>query len=237
VNYKTVKDVLLRILENEKIFLNPDTIAEISIKARGDIRAAINDLQKEAHGSPGTKEVKIDERDKEKDIFNVLREIFKNKPSRESLELFDSLSMGIDEVMLWIEKNIPLEYRGKELEKAFDLLSRADVFRGRIYRQQYWRFLVYENFFLSYGISASKSKERFSGGFTSYKRPDRILKIWLNNRKTERKKSIAEKYARHAHIGKKRAESEFPIIAMFLKNPEIQRELGLDTGEIEYLNS
>ena len=129
--------------------------------------------------------------------------------------------------------NIPVEYQGEELVKAFDALSRTDVFKGRIYKQQYWRFLVYENIFLSYGISASKKD--IKTGFTTYKRPTRILKIWLNNQRTAKKKSIAQKYAQYVHVGQKRALSEFPTIKYILKNPEIRNELKLTEEEIIYL--
>ena len=53
-------------------------------------------------------------------------------------------------------ENIPKEYSGKALEKAYDALSNADKFRGRIYRQQFWRFLVYQNIFQTAGISHAK---------------------------------------------------------------------------------
>ena len=72
-------------------------------------------------------------------------------------------------------------------------------------------------------------------GFTSYNKPDRILKIWLHNRKTEKKKSIAVKYAKYVHVGTKRAMNEFPMIKEFLKNSDIQKELRLTEDEIEYL--
>jgi replication factor C large subunit len=159
--------------------------------------------------------------------------IFKGKTQNDLLRAFDSLKMPMDEIMLWVEKNIPLEYTGKELARAFDLLSKADVFKGRIYKQQYWRFMVYENIFLSYGISSSKEGTKF--GFTSYKKPDRILKIWLNNQRTSKKKSIAKKYASYVHVGTKRAMSEFPMIQNFLKDGEIQRKLRLSEEEVEYV--
>ena len=81
--------------------------------------------------------------------------------------------MPIDEIILWVEENIPAEYQRRELKRAYDLLSKVDIFRKRIYRQQYWRFLVYENILLSYGVSSSKKDVK--PGFTSYKKPTRIL--------------------------------------------------------------
>ena len=152
------------------------------------------------------------------------------------LEIYDSVNMNLDEIMLWVEENIPREYKGEELARAYDLLSKADIFKGRIYKQQYWRFLVYENIFLSFGISASKNPLKPIGsGFTSYKKPDRILKIWLNNKKNEKKKTIAKKYARYVHIGQKRAMRDFPVIKKILQNKNVQNELKLSDEEVEYV--
>ncbi len=160
--------------------------------------------------------------------------MLQEKPTNEILGIFDSVNMSIDDIILWIEENIPAEYKGEELARAYDLLSKTDVFRGRIYKQQYWRFLVYENIFLTYGIASSKKNAKT--GFTSYKKPSRILQIWLNNQKTVHKKTICYKYAQLAHVSQKRAMSEFPIIKQIVKsNPEIQKELKLDEEEIEYL--
>jgi len=233
VDYKTIKDVLIFILRKEKNFVDNDILTNIAIKAKGDLRAAINDLQIIA-GMDDPSE-SLDARNKETDIFSALRLIFKGKPTNDILRVFDSVNMPIDEIILWVEENIPTEYQGETLARAYDLLSKVDVFKGRIYKQQYWRFMVYENIFLSYGICASK-KEAKNLGFTSYKKPDRILKIWLNNLRTAKKKSIAQKYSKYVHVGEKRAMKEFPLIKKILiSNPKIQKELRLSDEEIEYL--
>jgi len=233
IDYRTIRDVMISILRRERKFIDNDTLTNIAIKARGDLRAAINDLQTAA-SLPDPSEILISERNKEIDIFSALRIIFKGKPSNALLRIFDSVNKPIDEILLWVEENIPAEYSGEELAKAYDALSKVDIFKGRIYRQQYWRFLVYENAFLSYGISSSKKSEKT--GFTSYKKPTRILKMWLNNRRIEKKKSIVKKYSKYVHVGEKRALKEFPTIKSFLLKPEIQKELKLSEEEIEYLN-
>ena len=233
ISYNIIKEVIQNISEKEKISADSDLLTELAIKAKGDLRAAINDLQTLSQ----LKEfipVILDERNKETDIFNSLRRIFKEKPTNELAGIFDSVNMPIDEIFLWMEENIPAEYSGEELAKAYELLAKADVFKGRIYKQQYWRFLVYENIFLSYGIASAKKTPK--AGFTSYKKPMRILQIWMNNQKTIKKKSICEKYSQYVHVSQKRAMSEFPIIKQILKsNPEIQKELKLEEDEINYL--
>ncbi len=234
IGYKMIREILSGIVKKESKSLDDETITKIAINAHGDLRAAINDLQSEAEAD---ERGRPNERDKSTDIFNALRLIFKGKPTQETMRVLDSVEMPIDEIMLWVEENIPMEYREKELARAIELLGKTDIFKKRIYRQQYWRFLIYENFFLSYGISASKNSDKIGSGFTSYKRPERVLKIWLNNQKNEKKKTIAEKYAKVMHIGQKRAMHDFPIIKNILKNPEVRKELKLTEEEIQYLDA
>jgi replication factor C large subunit len=235
IDYRTIKEVLVSILRKEKNFIDDEILTRIALKSKGDLRAAINDLQtisklKDPSG------INFDERNKEVDIFNALKMIFKEKANDETLKIFDSVKIPLDEIILWVEENIPAEYKGKELARAYDLLSKADIFKGRIYKQQYWRFLVYENIFLSYGISSSKKQAK--AGFTTYKRPTRILKIWMNNQKTAKLKSIAGKYSQLVHIGQKRAMHEFPILKQIINsNLEILKELKLDEEEIAYLKN
>ena len=233
IDYKTIKEIMIEILRKEKKFIEGDILTNIAIKSRGDLRAAINDLQIAAN-MPNPSDIIIDERNKEIDIFSAMRLIFKGKPNNALLKLFDSVNMPIEEILLWIEENIPAEYSGKELAKAYDMLSKVDIFKRRIYRQQYWRFLIYETAFLSYGIASAKKTEKL--GFTSYKKPTRILKMWLNNQRIARKKTIARKYAKFVHVGEKRALREFPTIKLFLIKPEVQKELGLSEEEVEYLS-
>lgn len=233
IDYRTIKDVMIQILKKENLFIKNEILTNIAIKAKGDLRAAINDLQTASLVQDPSK-IFFDERNKEIDIFNALRSIFKEKPTENLLRIFDSVNLPIDRILLWIEENIPLEYQKEELVRAYDILSKVDIFKKRIYKQQYWRFLVYENILLSYGISAAK--EGTKTGFTTYQKPKRVLKIWLNNQRTAKTKSIAIKYAAYVHIGKKRAMREFPVIKQIIKsNSDIQKELKLSEEEIDYL--
>lgn len=229
--YSIIFSIIRDVSEKEGLEIPLETLKSIAIKARGDVRAALNDLQSVIElNKPG----ELDERDKEDDIFNVLRRVFKEKSSPRLLEVYDTVNMPLDDIFLWVEENIPNEYKGSELQRAFDLLSHADVFRGRIHRQQHWRFLVYENALLSAGIASAKPEAR--NGFTSYKRSGRILKIWLNNQRTAKKKSISIKYASLCHISIKRAMHDFPVIKqIILSNNKIQKQLKLEDDEIEYL--
>jgi replication factor C large subunit len=229
----TIKQILKNILEKEKKELTLKVLNQITINSNGDMRSAINDLEA-ASALENPEEFEISQRSKKEDIFNAMKIIFQEKTNKQILNLYDKIDMPLDEIMLWIEENIPKVYKGKELLKAYQRLANADLFKGRIYKQQYWRFLVYENIFSSYGISASKETEKKE--FYKYQKPGRVLKIWLNNMKHGKRKTIAEKYSKQTHIGTKRVLKEWREIKTILKNPKIQSELKLEQDEIEYIN-
>ena len=74
ISYKITKDILIKILRNEKKFLSNDILTSIAIKSKGDLRAAINDIQTLADAEEPTMEM-VDERNKEISIFNALKRI------------------------------------------------------------------------------------------------------------------------------------------------------------------
>jgi len=222
LDYIHVLDLLKNIVLKENKEVNEDLLKGIAAKSRGDLRAAINDLQSIIHtDAEYVHEDHIHIREKAGDIFNALKSIFKTKTNKDTIETYNNIDMELDKIQLWIEKNIPYEYKGEALVKAIEYLSKADVFKGRIYRQQHWRFLVYQNFFLSAGISSALPDK--VPGFTKYQKPTRILKIWMANRKNAQKKSIAIKYAEFCHISKKRALGDFFMVSLILDDNMVKK--------------
>jgi len=235
VDYKVTLDILKEVCEKENCVVAGDVLTSIAIKSRGDIRAALNDLQILSKMDSPDLVQEVGQRNKEQSIFSALQYIFQNsKIDADMLGVFDEINMPIDDIFLWVEENIPLEYKGEELAKAFDALSLADVFRGRIRRQRHWRFMVYEYFLLGPAIAGVKKYNRT--GWTSYKKPSRILKIWLQNQRAAKKKTICQKYARHCHISTKTAMKDFMLLKVILQGAKIREGLRLSEDEIAYLD-
>jgi len=234
--YLSILEFLKKITKTENKPVNEPVLKEIAAKSRGDMRAALNDLQSVIYMEQSqVLEEEVHLREKSQDIFNALRELFKTRIHNQTINAFDSVDLDLDQVVLWLEENIPSEYRGQDLAKAFEALSRADIFKGRIHRQQYWHFMVYRNFFITAGISAAKGFKSLSDRFTKYNPPKRILKIWMINQKNSKKKSIAGKFAELTHTSKKRAMKDFNTLSLIV-NESSQKFLDLTEQEIEYLN-
>ena len=235
IPYLSILDFLKEISKKENKIVNENALKEIAAKSRGDLRAALNDLQSIIYSEETEiMQQEIDLREKSQDIFNALREIFKTKTHKKTIEAYDSVEMEIDQIALWLEENIPGEYRGEELAKAFEAMSKADIFKGRIYRQQHWRFMTYQNFFLTAGISAAKGNKSLPDRFTKYNPPKRILKIWMINQKNLKKKSISGKLAELIHTSKKRALHDFNILAL-ITDDVAKKQMNLSEEESDYL--
>ena len=235
VDYKVVFSILTNVCEKENVIVSNDVLTSIAIKARGDIRAALNDLQILSKMDSPDLINEVGERNKEQSIFSALQYVFQNANiDNKMLRIYDEINMPIDDIFLWIEENLHLAYRGKELCTAIEALSLADIFRGRIRRQRHYRFMVYENFLLGAGIASAKKYNR--SGWVSYKKPSRILKIWLQNQRAAKKKSICQKYAKHCHISTKTAMKDFMLLRIILKNSTIRQNLKLSDDEAVYLD-
>jgi len=230
--------ILYKISQEEEIKIEPELLKELTLKTKLDARASINDLQVLASlNKKITKEDidLIDVREKDETVFNALQKVLKTRDSRGA---FDQVqNHDINDLILWIDENLPLEYKGNELEKAYEMLSLADLYKGRIIKRQHWRFLAYIYDFVTQGISLAKKQDKIS--LINYKMPSRILKIWMIKQKQLQKRAIVEKLAHKIHASKKRASEQLDYVKLGLRTPQqinnFSRELKLEEKEIEWL--
>jgi len=235
VEHREILKILMEVCEKENCAVSGEVLRGIAIRARGDIRAALNDLEVLSRMDSDSLMQEVGDRDKEESIFSALAKVFGgSKISAEMIKVYDDVNMPIDDLFLWIEENLPIAYSGEELCVALDRLSLADVYRGRIRRQRHYRFMVYEYFLLGAGIASAKKYDR--GGWTAYRKPSRILKIWLQNQRAAKKKSICEKYAKVAHISIKGAMKDFLLLRVILGDVRVREELQLSEDEVLYLD-
>lgn len=245
LDYRSIANRLKFILENENCDYNEDSLKSIARKCGGDMRAAINDLQTATNSGNNklTKEsIEIfeeNERHKTETLQNALLKVMKTTDAEIARNSFDNVNEDIDTIMLWLEENIPREYKGEDLKNALMMLSKADVYKGRIRRWQYWRFLAYIYPLCSVGVALSK-KEKYKG-FVKYEQPSRLLKVWMANMKYNKRKAIAEKIATVLHTSSKRVINDIlPYVQVICKksknaSEKFEIEFDLNKDEVEWL--
>jgi replication factor C large subunit len=194
-----IEKKLIEISSKEKMKIDSEAIKRIAENADGDMRSAMNDLIFSSESVY---------RDKEKNIFEVLNIIFRSKDLRKTLQAIDRSGKDLDELFWWIEQNIPLEYQNKELiTQALDILSKADVFRSSITKNQNYRFNKYMKDMMA-SISLLENPQK---RFMLYRPPGRF--ITLGSTKVSRKE--AEEF--YKSLGLKCSMKKMREQAPFLK--------------------
>ena len=233
VDYLEIFELLKNICGKEKINFDETKLKALARKNRGDVRASLLDLERSIIarkiGDDG------DMREYVQDIKESLKLVFKSKDVNVLLKAFSNVDEDLDEIFLWLDENLDKEYSGNDLIKAYDRLSKADVYRGRILKRQYYRFLVYQDALMSVGIGLSKKEKK--NGFVDYKRSSRILKMWIAKNRNAKRKNIAEKLAKKIHVSNYKAYKDFNNYIKFLNDEKIASELELDEDEIKFLRS
>ncbi|MFH1332223.1 MAG: replication factor C large subunit [archaeon] len=238
LSYVTIANILKKICEAEKIKYDEGILKDLARRAGGDARGAINDLQILTSVKNTLENLdELGEREQKESIINALRVIFKSRKPENVLGALNKTDLDLDEAMLWIDANLPLEYKGEDLVNAYEQISRADVFKGRIRRWQHWAFLVYVNALLTAGVAMAKKEK--NEHFVSYKRTGRILKLWQAKMRNAKRNIIAEKLAATTHTSRRRAIQELPYLKPIFKKGkggEIVEQLELSEEEVEWLN-
>ncbi len=204
INRLSVKNHLERIAKAEGIGLPSETIDAIATHAEGDMRAALIDLQSLGPTS----------RIREKDIFEIVRGIFKAESYAAAREAVSG-EIDYDLIKLWVDENIPAEYeKPGEVAAAYDSLSKADVFDGRI-RKQNWQLLKYSIDLATAGVALSK--EGAYRKFTKYSFPGYLKSMSRTMERRALLKSIGTKIGRRVHGNRRDSLEYLPLLKGFGK--------------------
>ncbi len=242
-DYKTVAHALLWVAEQENISVEHKAVNALARRVDGDMRSALIDFQMcslDKNFSMSDLE-SLSDRKRTDTILNALTIIFKSSSAENALPALEDVDMELRDVMFWIDENLPREYLDpKSLAKAYEHLARADVFQGRIRRQQHWRFLVYMGNLLTAGISSAKEQRNTNPA--RYQQTMRFLRMWQAKMKWAKRKEIAEKLAKATHTSRKVAFEQVPYVQVIIRKERnrekaatIARELDLSEEEVEWM--
>jgi len=239
VHTNSINAHLKQILEQEGIDYEKKAVKKIARQANGQMRSAINDLQTVASGKQKLTEDDLDAvgiRDAEKGVFDALKMIFKTNSAETATNATDNLDEDPDTFLQWVRENIPREYtRSGDIAQAYDWISRADLFNGRIRRRMNWKLLKYVYAFSTIGVALSK-EERYQG-WTKYQYPSKIRQMGSSRASRNKLEEISKKLGEKLHISLNESKSMMPFVALLLKYDEkrFAEQLDLDEDEIQFI--
>ena len=234
----TINKMLKNIAKEEGIEYDKEALKLLSKKANGDIRSAINTFQAIADTSHELTMEDVETVTTKDDRSTIIDGVMGKNPKH----VKDALRVDEDPtlVMAYIAENVPREYTNKnELKKAYENLSKADLYFGRAQRTRNYGYWKYATDFMGIGVSSSK-KETYKK-FTKIQTPTIFTLMGRNRGKRNLRDGIAEKMSKKMHISHSIAISMFPYLEIMFKNDELAWEISdfleLEDNEIKRFRS
>lgn len=234
----SIRAVLERVSRAEGIEVEDALLDYLADRSQGDVRSAINDLQMVAEGRrevAGTATNVVGDRDRGTTVFAVLREIFESGDARRAREAYDRLDESPDDMLLWVDENLPFAYRTPDdLEAGVRALGRADQYIGRSRWRQAYGLWAYATDLMTAGVAVARRGRSASAQMR--------FPLWLSMMSRSRgrrgiRDGLAKKLGRHAHLSRRGViEDLLPAFAFLFRQDadfRLAAAVRLDLGEAE----
>ncbi|GAB3669424.1 replication factor C large subunit [Halopiger thermotolerans] len=243
VSKRSIVPVLRDICRREGVEFEEEALEKIAESTSGDLRSAVNDLQAVAEDAEKltVEDVVTSERDTTEGIFDFLDTLIKEADAEGALRASYDVDENPDEMLNWIEDNVPKDYEGAELADAYEFLANADRWLGRVRATQNYSFWRYATDNMTAGVAASRREPK--GGWTRYGPPSYWRKLGSSKGTRNTRDAIAERIAEREGTSVATARREIlPYLAAMThhcKNRELTVRMAatyeLDESEVSFV--
>ena len=203
------------------------------------MRSAINDLQSTSEGKQVLTlqdTMLLRARNKDVGMYETLRGVFSAESVGEAAIMLSRSNVNYDDFLLSISDNLPFRYpESADLATAYDMVSKADVFRGRVGTEN-WHLLRY--FFNLLAKATTVSPKSFKP-FDFISPPIRVMSLFWTKNKRMKLENICAKIALKCHVSRNTAKTDIvPFVKIMLekqKSSRIVSWLKLEPDDVDYL--
>jgi len=239
----TIASLLRSIARAEGVEAEDEVIARLAKGCGGDVRAAIKDLQSVSEGRArvAVKDLaSVGNRDHTISMMKAVDEILRTGNCKRAKEIASFMDEDPETLILWMDQNVPTVYRdAADLHAAYEALSRADIFLGRVRRRSNYALWAYASDMMTCGVALAKSRDY--RGYTKLSFPLWLMKMSRSRSVRETRKALAGKIGRLAHAHERRVIRDIlPYFkAMYAGDREFRlqmtRRLNLTEEEVGFL--
>lgn len=213
--------MLQKICQKEHVKAEFEALERIAENSRGDVRSAINDLQSLAETTKTLTlqdTVGLSARNRDINMDETLETYFSAKSLLDAAMLLNRSNVDYDDLLMAIGDNLPRRYEDStDLARAYDFVSQADVYRGRIGTEN-WHLLRY--FFNSLSKAAAVSPESYKP-FSLISPPIRVITLFWTKGKRTMLEAICGKIGQRCHVSRATAKTDFvPFLKIMLTTHE-----------------
>ena len=229
---------LMFIADREGMIYRPEIIDLLISRNRDDIRAILNDaIAMMPYRDDAGATAEAGSRDVVRSIYDVISSTFKGRSYEQVLTQLMDKDFATEDYLMWLDKNLPSEATElSDLASAYDLLSLADDFVGRVIKKQHYAYKGYAEE-IAAGLSTAIGK--FNEKYVKYEFPSYIMKMSRLRDVRESRKTALARVSRLTHSGFRRTADNLWFFKEFSKNDEnldiIVDQLNLSEKEVSIL--
>ena len=242
VHTNSIVSLLKKICVKEGVEFEEHVVRNLAKRSNGDLRSAINDLEVIARGKEKITSEDLEFLSKKDDIVNIfdaVRTVLKSKNPR---RIKDAMKVDAEPsfILELVAENIPREYeKVDELQKAYEMISLADIYLGRAFKTRMYTYWKYTYELMSLGVALSK--EETYRKFSKFTNSSIFSMLSKSRAKRDLKDRVAEKMGEKLHASKKVVKEQFPYMEIMFQNDETANELatyyGLTDDEVKLFRS
>jgi replication factor C large subunit len=242
VHTNSIVSLLKKICVKEGVEFEEHVVRNLAKRSNGDLRSAINDLEVIARGKEKITSEDLEFLSKKDDIVNIfdaVRTVLKSKNLR---RIKDAMKVDAEPsfILELVAENIPREYeKVDELQKAYEMISLADIYLGRAFKTRMYTYWKYTYELMSLGVALSK--EETYRKFSRFTNSSIFSMLSKSRAKRDLKDRVAEKMGEKLHASKKVVKEQFPYMEIMFQNDETAYELttyyGLADDEVKLFRS
>jgi replication factor C large subunit len=238
----SIKMVLRKVAAAEHIEADDKVLDAIALECEGDIRAAVRDLQALSMGRTKIEESALEALGDRATVHNM-RDLMRTVLSERDPKAAKFMMMDIGEepgfVLTWLDENVHRAYKGTEMVNAYECLSRADVFLGRVRNRQNYTFWSYATDLMAYGVTLSKKAPL--PGYQDIQFPRFLMGMSSSKGARGARKEVASKFGEYLHRSENAIIKDMlPSLTMMFSNDaelriSLAKELALTQEDAAFL--
>ena len=181
------------------------SIQKIVKNAKGDLRSAITDFQAYVGGV----QVETASRDRAQSPFDLMRSIFSDTDMLKPLIISYGVDQTPEDLIHWVDENLPRSLKDEGLARAFQVLRRADIYLGRTRKRQNYGLWRYAAELMTSGVNVVSRKNRGQRhAAAKYSPPTHWMRLGQTRSKRTLRDAVATKIGGANHISVTKARQD-----------------------------
>jgi len=235
---KSLVPRLREICSREQVVCSAQAITDIAEQAGGDIRSAVTMLYASAIGKDtvGEDDVSISGKDSRASIFDLVAATLGYRQVPSLLDMSMSVDETPDTILQWIEGNLGVLPDRKKTALAYAALSRADMYLGYTYLNQYYTLWRYATSVMLYGVHDVMRGR--SSGYAKIMPPSRWRQMSVAKRQKTMREQMLSDMGTSMHMSASTVRNLYlcPVSLLAKEFPEqFARKYELDVDKLDIL--